>query len=63
MNESILRALMRLFAIVANVNKEGVSTNAREIVKSYLGLQLSATLVQEYLELFDNYLAISSKKI
>jgi ABC-type multidrug transport system ATPase subunit len=63
MNESILRALMRLFAIVANVNKEGVSTDARDIVKSYLGLQLSASLVQEYLTLFDNYLEVHHKKI
>ena len=62
MNESILRALMRLFAIVANVNKEGLSINAREIVKSYLSLQLNSTLVQEYLALFDEYLALHHKK-
>jgi len=63
MNESILRALMRLFAIVANVNKEGVSTKARDVVKSYLGLQLSASLVQEYLQLFDDYLSVHHKKM
>jgi ABC transport system ATP-binding/permease protein len=62
MNESILRALMRLFAIVANVNKEGVSTKARDVVKTYLGLQLSASLVQEYLQLFDDYLSVHHKK-
>lgn len=62
MNESILRALMRLFAIVANVNKEGVSINAREIVKSYLSLQLSSSLVQEYLSLFEEYLLLHNKK-
>jgi len=32
MNESILKALMHLFAIVADVNKEGHSGNEREIV-------------------------------
>lgn len=62
MNESILKALMRLFAIVANVNKDGVSVNARQIVESYLGLQLNSTLVQEYLALFDEYLMSHHKK-
>ena len=62
MNESILRALMRLFAIVANVNQDQVSQNARQIVESYLSLQLNRTLVQEYLELFDEYLRIHHKK-
>ncbi len=62
MNESILKALMRLFAIVANVNKEGVSTDAREIVKAYLNLQLNSTSVQEYLSLFDDYLRVHHKK-
>jgi ABC-type multidrug transport system ATPase subunit len=62
MNESILRALMRLFAIVANVNQDQVSQNARQIVESYLSLQLNSTLVQEYLELFDDYLRKHHKK-
>jgi len=53
---------MRLFAIVANVNKDGVSVNARQIVESYLGLQLNNTLVQEYLALFDEYLGTHHKK-
>jgi len=62
MNESILRALMRLFAIVANVNKDDVSSDAREIVESYLSLQLNKTLVQEYLDLFDEFLNLHHKK-
>ncbi|MDF1548015.1 MAG: ATP-binding cassette domain-containing protein [Bacteroidales bacterium] len=62
MNESILRALMRLFAIVANVNKDNVSSDAREIVKTYLSLQLNNTLVQEYLALFDEYISVHHKK-
>ncbi|OQY05694.1 MAG: hypothetical protein B6I20_00715 [Bacteroidetes bacterium 4572_117] len=62
MNESILRALMKLFAIVANVNTEGVSQNARKIVESYLSLQLNRKLVKEYLKLFDDFLMIHHKK-
>ena len=56
MNESILKALMRLFAIIANVNQDGVSTTARRIVETYLNQHLSKDLVQEYLRLFDEYL-------
>ncbi len=62
MNESILRALMKLFAIVANVNREDVSQNARKIVESYLSLQLNRALVQEYVQLFDEYLKVHHKK-
>lgn len=58
MNESILKALMQLFAIIANVNKDGVSDKSRSIVESYLNLQLNIAQVKEYLELFDNYIAI-----
>jgi len=31
MNESILKALLQLFAIIANVSKDGVSFKARNI--------------------------------
>ncbi|MEN8122081.1 MAG: ATP-binding cassette domain-containing protein [Bacteroidota bacterium] len=62
MNESILRALMKLFAIVANVNRDEVSQNARKIVESYLSLQLNRALVQEYLQLFDEFLKVHHKK-
>lgn len=53
MNESILKALMRLFAIVADVNKEGQSDNERGIVMDYLDLQYSHEIAQKYLEYFD----------
>jgi hypothetical protein len=36
MSESILKALMQLFAIIAHVNKDGVSDKSRSIVESYL---------------------------
>ncbi len=56
MSESILKALMRLFAIIANVDKDGVSDKSRSIVESYLKLQLSKSQVEEYLALFDEYI-------
>lgn len=51
---------MQMFAIVATVNKEGVSQDARTIVESYLTLQLSRTLTDDYLKLFDEYLVIQN---
>lgn len=58
MSESILKALMQLFAIIANVNKDGVSTKSRSIVESYLNLQLSKEQVEEYLTLFEDYIEL-----
>lgn len=55
MSESILKALMQLFAIIASANKDGVNENSRSIVESYLRMMLSSTQVAEYLALFDKY--------
>jgi len=55
MNESILKALMRLFAIIANVDVEGVSEKSRSIVESYLRMQLNSEQVHEYIESFNEY--------
>jgi ABC-type multidrug transport system ATPase subunit/ABC-type multidrug transport system permease subunit len=54
MNESILKALMRLFAIVANVDRSGHSENERSIVHDYLELHYSNEIVQNYLRYFDD---------
>ncbi|HAN78991.1 MAG TPA: ABC transporter [Bacteroidales bacterium] len=62
MNESILKALMRLFAIVANVNKQGLNNNSRTIVANYLDRQLNKELVDEYLNLFDEYIEMHHRK-
>src|SRR5512133_203750 len=56
MNESILRALMRLFAIVSDINKEGQSDNKRSIVMDYLDHQYSREIVQKYINFFDEQL-------
>lgn len=60
MSESILKALMRLFAIIADVEigENGEINNpGRVIVASYLKQQLNQELVDEYLKLFDEYIA------
>ena len=53
MNESILKALMRLFAIVSDINKEGQSASRRNIVMDYLDRQYSYEIVQKYIDFFD----------
>ncbi len=63
MSESILNALLQLFAIIANVSKDGVSFKARNIVKSYLLQHLSTNLINKYLKLFDHYLRIHHPEI
>ncbi len=58
MSETILRALMRLFAIIADVDNDsesGISEKGREVVASYLKQQLSQELVEQYLSLFLQY--------
>ena len=62
MSESILKALMRLFAIIASFdNKEG-TTQGREIVESYLKKQLSQDLLKEYILIFDDFFAANNKR-
>jgi ABC transport system ATP-binding/permease protein len=53
MNESILKALMRLFAIVSDINKEGQSASRRNIIVDYLDRQYSYEIVQKYIEFYD----------
>jgi hypothetical protein len=62
MSERILKALMQLFAIIArvdeNVDSEGPVTSGqgRKIVESFLNQELSQSAVQEYLDIFDEFL-------
>ncbi|MBI5218160.1 MAG: ATP-binding cassette domain-containing protein [Bacteroidia bacterium] len=63
MSESILKALMQLFAIIANVEtEEGVSSTSRKIVESYLRQQLNKELLEEYLKIYDEFIAKHHKK-
>lgn len=55
MSESILNALIHLFALVATVNRTGVSYKGRSVVLTFLRQNLNEYLAEEYLQLFDNY--------
>ncbi|MCF6366048.1 MAG: ATP-binding cassette domain-containing protein [Bacteroidales bacterium] len=55
MNESILKALMKLFAIIANADSNVVSDEARRVVRTYLDVMLNKHHVDIYLNLFDKF--------
>ncbi len=69
MSERILKALMQLFAIIARVDMEEVdgggfkiSGGGRDIVRLFLSQELNQELVDEYIELFDEYLTVHQGK-
>lgn len=53
MTESMLQNLMKLFAIIASINRETVSVLSRSFVDSFLSGQFSPDLVKKYLQIFD----------
>ncbi|MCI5058603.1 MAG: TerB family tellurite resistance protein, partial [Flavobacteriales bacterium] len=53
MSERILKALMQLFAVVADSDSHG--NKSRSIVELFLKQQLSQELVKDYLALYDAY--------
>ena len=55
MNESMLKSLMRLFAIMASINKEAIHVLARNFVESYLTRQFSQKLAERFLLIFEEY--------
>ena len=62
MNESILKSLMQLFAIVVDVDRHGISPHAREVVEAYLDNEFSSEQVIIYLKQFDSYVELYHPK-
>lgn len=60
MSERILKALMQLFAIVANVGRD--DSNTKAFVKQFLSEQLNSDLVNEYLLVYDRFYNEQNKK-
>ena len=60
MSEKILKALMQLFAIVANTDR--FTEQSRQIVASFLKQQLSRDQVDKYLLVFDDFLELYKGK-
>ncbi|HUX54443.1 MAG TPA: ATP-binding cassette domain-containing protein [Williamwhitmania sp.] len=64
MSESILKALMQLFAIIAWPEEKGSSVgDRRSIVESFLKLQINQELVDAYLRVFDSYYNLYQEKL
>ncbi len=68
MSESILKALMQLFAIIAHPENDQDDTeelgksDRRSVVESFLRQQLNQELVKEYLRVFDYYYELYQEK-
>lgn len=62
MSENILKALMQLFALVSESEDENVAQERRTVVGLFLKLQLNQELVEEYLRVFDEFIAGQQKK-
>ena len=60
MSQKILKALMQLFAIIANPQKGQMSR--RPFVEFFLKEQLNKELVEEYLKVFDKYYSEYQKR-
>ena len=59
MNESVLNALMKLFAIIVDEQKLGFELAAREVVLNYLERRFNKEWQERYLDNFDAYLKAS----
>ena len=53
MSESILKALMQLFALIAKPDSD--EDRRRPLVKLFLNQQLNSELVHKYISIFDEY--------
>jgi ABC transport system ATP-binding/permease protein len=56
MRESVLHALIHIFAIISTVNPAGVTSRAKKILRSYLRRYLNQELEEEYFKLYENNL-------
>ncbi|MBK8845826.1 MAG: ATP-binding cassette domain-containing protein [Bacteroidetes bacterium] len=60
MSDKIVKALMQLFAILANTEQD--ARNGRAVVHSFLNQQINPSLVDFYLNFFDEYLSFLQGK-
>jgi len=59
MSEQILKALLRLFALISDVHDtESIAGKGRDIVRLFLSRHLNNELVIKYMEIFDGYFMI-----
>ena len=57
MSESILKALIQLFALIIDIHREiDLTDSEKSIVRSFLSRQLSSELTEKYMVIFEEYL-------
>ncbi len=63
MRESVLLALIHIFAIVSTINPGGITSRGKKILRSYLRRYLNRELEEEYYALFENNLEFYSNEL
>jgi ABC-type multidrug transport system ATPase subunit len=63
MRESVLLALIHIFAIVSTINPGGISSRGKKILRSYLRRYVNRELEEEYYTLFENNLEFYSNEL
>ncbi len=63
MRESVLHALIHIFAIISTVNPAGVTSRGKKILRGYLRRYLNHELEQEYFKLYENNLRFYEREL
>lgn len=63
MRESVLLALIHIFAIISTINPDGITSRGKKILRSYLRRYLNRELEEEYYALFENNLEFYSNEL
>lgn len=63
MRESVLHALIHIFAIISTVNPAGVTPRGKKILRSYLRRFLNQELEEEYFKLYENNLHFYEREL
>jgi len=63
MRESVLLALIHIFAIISTINPTGISSRGKKILRSYLRRYLNRELEEEYFAIFENNLEFYSNEL
>ena len=63
MRESVLHALIHIFAIISTVNPAGVTARGKKILRGYLRRYLNQELEEEYFKLYENNLHFYEREL
>src|SRR5665648_41504 len=63
MRESVLHALIHIFAIISTVNPGGVTHRGKKILRSYLRRYLNQELEEEYFKLYESNLQFYEREL